>query len=77
MRVITPGAGIAGLSLALGLRQHDLARYVVERSPRLRDGETRIIGTGEVILIEDMHGKGHLSQAVEGKFRHSILVPVD
>ena len=42
---------------------------MVERSPRLRDGEARIIGTGEVILIEDMHGKGHLSQAVEGKFR--------
>ncbi len=41
------------------------------------DGETRIIGTGEVILIEDMHGKGHLSQAVEGKFRHSILIPVN
>ena len=41
------------------------------------DGETRTIGQGEVILIEDMHGKGHLSQAVEGKFRHSILIPVD
>ncbi|MFC7739256.1 hypothetical protein ACFQX4_26630 [Roseomonas sp. GCM10028921] len=41
------------------------------------DGETRIIGTGEVILIEDLHGKGHLSQAAEGKFRHSILIPVD
>jgi hypothetical protein len=25
------------------------------------DGETRIIGVGEIILIEDMHGKGHLS----------------
>ena len=41
------------------------------------DGETRVIGVGEVILIEDVHGKGHLSQAVEGKFRHSILIPVD
>jgi hypothetical protein len=28
------------------------------------DGETRIIGVGEIILIEDVHGKGHLSQAV-------------
>ncbi len=27
------------------------------------DGETRIIGVGEIILIEDLHGKGHLSQA--------------
>lgn len=41
------------------------------------DGETRIIGTGEVILIEDTYGKGHLSQAVKGQFRHSILIPVD
>ena len=41
------------------------------------DGETRIIGTGEVILIEDTHGRGHLSQAVNGQFRHSILIPVD
>ena len=41
------------------------------------DGETRIIGTGEVILIEDLHGKRHLSQAVNGQFRHSILIPVD
>ena len=41
------------------------------------DGETRIIGTGEVILIEDLHGKGHFSQAVNGQFRHSILIPVD
>jgi hypothetical protein len=31
----------------------------------------------QVILIEDTHGKGHLSQAVNGQFRHSILIPVD
>jgi len=47
-------------------------------APSIRDGETRIIGTGEVILIEDdLHGKEHLSGAVEGKFRPSILIPVD
>ncbi|WP_043344487.1 cupin domain-containing protein [Belnapia moabensis] len=40
------------------------------------DGETRTIGQGEVTLIEDMHGKGHLSEAL-GKLRHSILIPVD
>lgn len=27
-------------------------------------GETRIIGAGDIILIEDVHGKGHLSQVV-------------
>ena len=37
------------------------------------DGESRMIGIGEVILVEDTTGKGHLSQHVEGKIRHSIL----
>jgi hypothetical protein len=30
-----------------------------------------------VFLVEDTHGKGHLSKAVEGKMRHSIFVPIE
>jgi hypothetical protein len=41
------------------------------------DGESRIIGAGEVILVEDTTGKGHLSKAVGGKLRHSIFVTTD
>ena len=41
------------------------------------DGEARIIMAGEVILVEDTSGKGHLSQAVEGKIRNCIFVPVE
>ncbi|HML11519.1 MAG TPA: hypothetical protein VK432_11725 [Stellaceae bacterium] len=41
------------------------------------DGEARIIGAGEVILVEDVSGKGHLSQAVEKKIRNCIFVPVE
>jgi hypothetical protein len=41
------------------------------------DGEARVIGAGEVILVEDTTGKGHLSQHVEGKIRHSIFVPTE
>jgi hypothetical protein len=41
------------------------------------DGETRIIGAGEVILVEDTSGKGHCSKAIEGKLRHSIFVPIE
>jgi len=41
------------------------------------DGESRVIGAGEVILVEDTKGKGHLSKAVESKIRHCIFVPVD
>jgi hypothetical protein len=40
-------------------------------------GEARVIGAGEVILVEDTTGKGHLSKAVEGKIRHCIFVPVE
>src|SRR5215207_1627800 len=38
VKVLISGAGIAGLSLALRLRQRGLTPVVVERSPRLRDG---------------------------------------
>ena len=41
------------------------------------DGEARRIGAGEVILVEDTWGKGHLSKAVDGKLRHCIFVPVE
>jgi hypothetical protein len=41
------------------------------------DGESRVIGPGEVFLVEDTSGKGHLSKAVDGKLRHSIFIPID
>ena len=41
------------------------------------DGERRVIGAGEVILVEDTTGKGHLSRAVSGQVRHSIFIPID
>ena len=41
------------------------------------DGERRLIGAGEVILVEDTSGKGHLSKAVAGQIRHSIFIPID
>ena len=41
------------------------------------DGEKRVIGAGEVLLVEDTHGKGHMSKAIAGKMRHSIFVPIE
>lgn len=41
------------------------------------DGESRLIGVGEVILVKDTTGKGHLSDHVEGKIRHSIFIPIE
>ena len=41
------------------------------------DGEAREIKAGEVILVEDTTGKGHLSQSIGGQMRRSIFVPID
>ncbi len=56
-------------------------QYIINLDAGVRitasDGESRAIGAGEVILVEDTTGKGHLSQAIEGKLRHSVFVPVE
>jgi hypothetical protein len=39
------------------------------------DGETRIIGAGEIYLVEDLYGKGHPRGL--GQFRRSLLIPTD
>ena len=56
-------------------------QYIINLDAGVRltasDGESRVIGAGEVILVEDTTGKGHLSQAVGGKLRHCVFVQVD
>ena len=56
-------------------------QYIINLDAGVRltasDGESRIIGAGEVVLVEDVSGKGHLSQSVGGQMRHSIFVPID
>ncbi|PWU19227.1 MAG: hypothetical protein C5B48_13805 [Candidatus Rokuibacteriota bacterium] len=41
------------------------------------DGEKRRIGAGEILLVEDTWGKGHLSKAVDSKLRNCIFVTLD
>ena len=41
------------------------------------DGESRVIDAGEVILVEDISGKGHLSKNVEAKLRYSIFAAIE
>lgn len=41
------------------------------------DGEARVIGAGEVVLVEDTTGKGHLSKSVNNQMRHSIFIPIE
>lgn len=40
------------------------------------DGESRVIGPGEIILAEDTSGKGHRSRAVAGGTRRSLVIPL-
>jgi hypothetical protein len=41
------------------------------------DGQTRVIGPGEVLLVEDTTGKGHITRAVAGQVRHSVFIPIE
>ena len=55
-------------------------QYIVNLDAGVRltasDGESRTIGAGEVILVEDTTGKGHRSLGL-GQIRHSLFIPVE
>ncbi len=40
------------------------------------NGDTRIFGAGDVVLLEDTEGQGHCSKALNNEVRHSIFVTV-
>jgi len=39
-------------------------------------GETRRFGPGGIVLLMDTTGEGHRSQAVDGKVRKSLFIPL-
>ena len=41
------------------------------------DGTKRVFGPGDIILAEDLTGRGHISRAVGGQARSSIFVTLD
>ena len=41
------------------------------------DGETRTINAGEVILAEDLTGRGHISESLAATVRNSLLIYCD
>ena len=41
------------------------------------DGEVRLIGRGEVVLVEDTYGKGHKTKAFDGLPRLSVFIGLD
>ncbi|GAB1481435.1 hypothetical protein MASR2M78_02500 [Treponema sp.] len=40
------------------------------------DGEVRTFGPGQIVLVEDLSGKGHKSRSPDGKPRKSIFLPL-
>ncbi len=80
-----PAAGIifreTGGDYDLGWHPAPRRQYIINLEGGVRltasDGESRVIGAGEVVLVEDTSGKGHLSQSVGGQMRRSIFVPVE
>ena len=66
---------------ALDWHQAPRRQYIINLDAAVEvtasDGETRVIGAGEVFLVEDINGKGHRSRAVDGKLRHCIFIPID
>ena len=41
------------------------------------DGETRAFEPGEVLLVEDVSGKGHISKALRGQRRRTLFIAAD
>ena len=41
------------------------------------DGETRYIGPGEAVMVEDPEGKGEISKFVADAMRHSTVLAVE
>lgn len=41
------------------------------------DGQIRVLGAGEVFLVEDTTGKGHMSKAIDGKLRNCLFIGLE
>lgn len=41
------------------------------------DGSRRIFSTGDILLAEDISGRGHISRAIDGKSRKSVFIILD
>lgn len=79
---------VASMSFRVTNGNYDLAwhnaprrQYIINLEGSVKittsDGESRLIGPGEIILAEDTTGKGHLSKAVSGEARRSLIIPID
>jgi len=74
----------AGTALAQSLAQPHPApcrQYVIVLQGGVEvttsDGESRTIGAGEVVVVEDTTGKGHVPKILAEKLHCGIFVPID
>ena len=77
-----------GLILGESTLQHDVdwelaprRQYLVNLDTPVEitasDGETRLIALGDIVLMEDTTGKGHISRAQTRRARRSIFIPIE
>ena len=56
-------------------------QYIINLDAGVRitasDGEVRQIGAGEVFLVEDTTGKGHLSRSIGNQVRRCLFVTLE
>ena len=44
---------------------------------QVSDGERRIFHGGEILLLEDTHGRGHRTRNLEPRERHSVFIVLE
>ena len=80
VRVSSVSFRVTDGSYDLGWHNAPRRQYIVNLEGSVEittsDGVSRVIGPGEIILAEDTEGKGHLSKAVSGGARRSLIIPI-
>ncbi|MCP5056524.1 MAG: hypothetical protein GY937_07315 [bacterium] len=65
----------------LGFHTAPRRQYVINLDAAVEieigDGTKRVLGAGEILLAEDLTGRGHKSRSVDGRRRRSLFVTLD
>jgi len=65
----------------LGFHNAPRRQYVINLDAAVElevgDGTRRVLQPGDVLLAEDLTGRGHISRSADGKPRRSIFVTLD
>ena len=85
MSALIPGAGVVFRevdgSYDLGFHNAPRRQLVVNLTGAvdigIGDGTVRRLGAGDILLAEDLTGRGHTSRAVNGEPRRCLFIPID